>query len=185
MIDFITGPIIENKDKIINAINDTLKPIETVTQAIEDTVHKVADKLTELYDEHIGPFIQNTKNSISTFVGVVLDMYSQYIAPILDMLGQKFQEIMSGPVGNAIDQAIGLIGRLINILNWLWNSVLIPVMNWIVENIVPVIAPIIEWLGSTLFDFVGTVVQVVASILKRRRWIPTGIRSLQVRYACH
>ena len=55
LIDFITGPIIENKDKIINAINDTLKPIETVTQAIEDTVHKVADKLTELYDEHIGP----------------------------------------------------------------------------------------------------------------------------------
>lgn len=167
LIDFITGPIIENKDKIINAINDTLKPIETVTQAIEDTVHKVADKLTELYDEHIGPFIQNTKNSISTFVGLVLDMYSQYIAPILDMLGQKFQEIMSGPVGNAIDQAIGLIGRLIDILNWLWNSVLIPVMNWIVENIVPVIAPIIEWLGSTLFDFVGTVVQVVASILKQ------------------
>lgn len=167
LIDFITGPIIENKDKIINAINDTLKPIETVTQAIEDTVHKVADKLTKLYDEHIGPFIQNTKNSISTFVGLVLDMYSQYIAPILDMLGQKFQEIMSGPVGNAIDQAIGLIGRLIDILNWLWNSVLIPVMNWIVENIVPVIAPIIEWLGSTLFDFVGTVVQVVASILKQ------------------
>lgn len=167
LIDFITGPIVENKDKIINAINDTLKPIETVTQAIEDTVHKVADKLTELYDEHIGPFIQNTKNSISTFVGLVLDMYSQYIAPILDMLGQKFQEIMSGPVGNAIDQAIGLIGRLIDILNWLWNSVLIPVMNWIVENIVPVIAPIIEWLGSTLFDFVGTVVQVVASILKQ------------------
>lgn len=167
LIDFITGPIIENKDKIINAINDTLKPIETVTQAIEDTVHKVADKLTELYDEHIGPFIQNTKNSISTFVDLVLDMYSQYIAPILDMLGQKFQEIMSGPVGNAIDQAIGLIGRLIDILNWLWNSVLIPVMNWIVENIVPVIAPIIEWLGSTLFDFVGTVVQVVASILKQ------------------
>lgn len=167
LIDFITGPIIENKDKIINAINDTLKPIETVTQAIEDTVHKVADKLTELYDEHIGPFIQNTKNSISTFVGLVLDMYSQYIAPILDMLGQKFQEIMSGPVGNAIDQAIGLIGRLIDILNWLWNSVLIPVMNWFVENIVPVIAPIIEWLGSTLFDFVGTVVQVVASILKQ------------------
>nr|DAG37425.1 MAG TPA: minor tail protein [Caudoviricetes sp.] len=166
VIECIAGPIIENKDKIVQAINETLKPIETITQAIEDTVHKLADKLTELYDQHIGPFLQNTKSSISNFVGMILDAYNQYIAPILDQWGQKFQEIMNGPVGNAINQVIGFIGRLIDILNWLLNTVLIPLMGWIVSNIVPVIAPIVSWLGSTLLEFVGTVIQVAASILE-------------------
>ena len=166
VIECIAGPIIENKDKIIQAINETLKPIETITQAIEDTVHKLADKLTELYDQHIGPFLQNMKSSISNLVGMILDAYNQYIAPILDQWGQKFQEIMNGPVGNAINQVIGFIGRLIDILNWLLNTVLIPLMGWIVSNIVPVIAPIVSWLGSTLLEFVGTVIQVAASILE-------------------
>ncbi len=166
VIECIAGPIIENKDKIIQAINETLKPIETITQAIEDTVHKLADKLTELYDQHIGPFLQNTKSSISNLVGMILNAYNQYIAPILDQWGQKFQEIMNGPVGNAINQVIGFVGRLIDILNWLLNTVLIPLMGWIVSNIVPVIAPIVSWLGSTLLEFVGTVIQVAASILE-------------------
>ncbi len=54
VMDAIATPIIENKDKIIEAINNTLKPIEEITQSIEDFVQKLADKLTELYDEHIG-----------------------------------------------------------------------------------------------------------------------------------
>ena len=167
VMDAIATPIIENKDKIIEAINNTLKPIEEITQSIEDFVQKLADKLTELYDEHIGPFINDVGSGLSEIGGTLLDTYNQYIAPILDQWAQKFDEVLNGPVGNAIDHIIDEIGRLIDGLNWLWNNVLIPLIQWLIENVIPVLAPIVAWIGDTLLSIVASVTGMADSVLKQ------------------
>lgn len=167
VMDAIATPIIENKDKIIEAINNTLKPIEEITQSIEDFVQKLADKLTELYDEHIGPFINDVGSGLSKIGGTLLDTYNQYIAPILDQWAQKFDEVLNGPVGDAIDHIIDEIGRLIDGLNWLWNNVLIPLIQWLIENVIPVLAPIVAWIGDTLLSIVASVTGMADSVLKQ------------------
>ena len=167
VMDAIATPIIENKDKIIEAINNTLKPIEEITQSIEDFVQKLADKLTELYDEHIGPFINDVGSDLSEIGGTLLDTYNQYIAPILDQWAQKFDEVLNGPVGDAIDHIIDEIGRLIDGLNWLWNNVLIPLIQWLIENVIPVLAPIVAWIGDTLLSIVASVTGMADSVLKQ------------------
>lgn len=167
VMDAIATPIIENKDKIIEAINNTLKPIEEITQSIEDFVQKLADKLTELYDEHIGPFINDVGSGLSEIGGTLLDTYNQYIAPILDQWAQKFDEVLNGPVGDAIDHIIDEIGRLIDGLNWLWNNVLIPLIQWLIENVIPVLAPIVAWIGDTLLSIVASVTGMADSVLKQ------------------
>lgn len=167
VMDAIATPIIENKDKIIEAINNTLKPIEEITQSIEDFVQKLADKLTELYDEHIGPFINDVGSGLSEIGGTLLDTYNQYIAPILDQWAQKFDEVLNGPVGDAIDHIIDEIGRLIDGLNWLWNNVLIPLIQWLIENVIPVLAPIVAWIGDTLLSIVASVTGMADSVFKQ------------------
>lgn len=167
VMDAIATPIIENKDKIIEAINNTLKPIEEITQSIEDFVQKLADKLMELYDEHIGPFINDVGSGLSEIGGTLLDTYNQYIAPILDQWAQKFDEVLNGPVGDAIDHIIDEIGRLIDGLNWLWNNVLIPLIQWLIENVIPVLAPIVAWIGDTLLSIVASVTGMADSVLKQ------------------
>lgn len=167
VMDAIATPTIENKDKIIEAINNTLKPIEEITQSIEDFVQKLADKLTELYDEHIGPFINDVGSGLSEIGGTLLDTYNQYIAPILDQWAQKFDEVLNGPVGDAIDHIIDEIGRLIDGLNWLWNNVLIPLIQWLIENVIPVLAPIVAWIGDTLLSIVASVTGMADSVLKQ------------------
>lgn len=167
VMDAIATPIIENKDKIIEAINNTLKPIEEITQSIEDFVQKLADKLTELYDEHIGPFINDVGSGLSEIGGTLLDTYNQYIAPILDQWAQKFDEVLNGPVGDAIDHIIDETGRLIDGLNWLWNNVLIPLIQWLIENVIPVLAPIVAWIGDTLLSIAASVTGMADSVLKQ------------------
>ena len=167
VMDAIATPIIKNKDKIIEAINNTLKPIEEITQSIEDFVQKLADKLTELYDEHIGPFINDIGSGLSEICGTLLDTYNQYIAPILDQWAQKFDEVLNGPVGDAIDHIIDEIGKLIDGLNWLWNNVLVPLIQWLIENVIPVLAPIVAWIGDTLLSIVASVTGMADSVLKQ------------------
>nr|DAQ56728.1 MAG TPA: minor tail protein [Bacteriophage sp.] len=166
ILDALTKPFIENKDKFIEAINSTLEPIEEVAQSIETFLQGVADKLTELYDQHVHPFLQEIGNGLTEIVETILDTYNEYVAPILDVLAQKVDEVLNGSVKDAINQLLNVLGQVIDLLKLLWDKVLVPLIEWIVENILPILAPIIGGIINMALNLVGIVTQVSAGILK-------------------
>lgn len=166
ILDALTKPFIENKEKFIEAINSTLEPIEEVAQSIETFLQGVADKLTELYDQHIHPFLQEIGNGLTEIVGTILDTYNEYVAPILDVLAQKVDEVLNGSVKDAINQLLNVLGQVIDLLKLLWDKVLVPLIEWIVENILPILAPIVGGIINMALNLVGIVTQVSAGILK-------------------
>lgn len=166
ILDALTKPIIDNKDDWVKAINDTLKPIEEVAQSIETFLQNVADRLTKLYDEHISPFIHDIGDGLTQIVDTLLTTYDEYIAPVLDNWAKKFDEVLNGQVGDAINQVLNVLGQLIDLLDTLWNVVLVPLIDWIIQNIVPILAPIVEWIGNTALDLIGTISQVVSGIMQ-------------------
>lgn len=166
ILDALTKPFIENKDKFIEAINRTLEPIEEVAQSIETFLQGIADKLTELYDQHIHPFLQEIGNGLTEIVGTILDTYNKYVAPILDILAQKVDEVLNGSVKDAINQLLNVLGQVIDLLKLLWDKVLVPLIEWIVENILPILAPIVGGIINMALNLVGIVAQVSAGILK-------------------
>lgn len=166
LINFIVQPIVDNKQKIITAINELLAPIETITQGIETFLHNVADGVTDLYDNHIAPYFQKLTNGFSMIVGALLDVFNNYIAPVLSNIATLVSEVLNGPVSDAIGQALMLIGKVIDILGILWESVLAPFISWLIETIIPVLAPIFEWVATTFINLFGTVSQITAGILE-------------------
>lgn len=166
ILDALTKPFIENKDDWVKAINDTLKPIEEVAQSIETFLQNVADRLTKLYDEHVSPFINDIGDGLTQIVDTLLTTYDEYIAPVLDNWAKKFDEVLNGQVGDAINQVLNVLGQLIDLLDALWNVVLVPLIDWIIQNIVPILTPIVEWIGNTALDLFGTISQVVSGILQ-------------------
>lgn len=166
LINFIVQPIVDNKEKIITAINGLLAPIETITQGIETFLHNVADGVTDLYDNHIAPYFQKLTNGFSMIVGALLDVFNNYIAPVLSNIATLVSEVLNGPVSDAIGQALILIGKVIDILGTLWESVLAPFISWQIETILPVLGPIFEWVATTFINLFGTVSQITAGILE-------------------
>lgn len=166
LINFIVQPIVDNKEKIITAINGLLAPIETITQGIETFLHNVADGVTDLYDNHIAPYFQKLTNGFSMIVGALLDVFNNYIAPVLSNIATLVSEVLNGPVSDAIGQALILIGKVIDILGTLWESVLAPFISWLIETIIPLLAPIFEWVATTFINLFGTVSQITAGILE-------------------
>lgn len=166
ILEALTKPIIDNKDNWVKAINDTLKPIEEVAQSIETFLQNVADRLTKLYDEHVSPFINDIGDGLTKIVDTLLTTYDEYIAPVLDNWAKKFDDVLNGQVGDAINQVLNVLGQLIDLLGVLWNVVLVPLIDWIIQNIVPILAPIVEWIGNTALDLIGTIAQVVSGIMQ-------------------
>lgn len=165
LLNMIVQPLMENKEAIKTALLETLQPIQTITQAIETFLQSITDKIMALYNEHIKPFIDSITQGISDIVGTFLAAYNEYIAPILDAWAAKFDEVLNGPVLEAINSFLSVVGKVIDILKLLWEKVLVPLIEWIIENIIPVLAPIVEWIGATALDLVGTVAEMASGIL--------------------
>lgn len=172
ILDCITGPIIDNKDKIKTAIQNTLKPIETVVTTLKNYIDKTVKTIIKLYDEHIHPFLMNIKDGVSDLVGTVLDGYNKYVAPVLKKLSEKFKEVFEDHVQPMIDKFAEAIGSIFDVLNKLWTKILQPLCKWILENIMPIIADVVEAVGETFLsaienvsDFLGGVFDVIKNIV--------------------
>ena len=173
-------PFIENKDKIKDALSQTLEPIKTVVQSIADAVRKLVDGIVALYDEHIHPFFESIKKGFTEILGKLVDGYNDYIVPVLDRLAEKFKEVMEGSVGDAINSALEFLGKLTDALKLLWDEVLMPFIGWLAENIFPVIAPILEDLGSvflTVFGAIADIISLVFDVLSNLIDFVTGVFS--------
>lgn len=164
ILNMITLPIIENKDKIKTAIEGTLQAIEPFTSGLLTAVQAVRDAVSKIYDDHLKPLFDSIAKGLSTILGKLLDGYNQYVVPVLKALGERFKEIMEGPFGDTVDKIANFIGKLIDALRLLWENILVPLFSWIAQNIMPILAKIIQFIGEKLLNKLETVIKVVGDI---------------------
>lgn len=165
LLDGITRPFRENKDAIKNSLLETLEPIRTVTQSLEELVQRVWDKVNSVYDESIKPFIDSISSGVSDILGKLLEGYNTYIVPVLDGLSQKLSELLEGPVGTLIESVLTLLGKIFEILMVVWQKALMPVFVWIAENVMPILAPIVNIIGTVFIEAIGLLITVITSVV--------------------
>lgn len=157
-------PVIQNVDKIKTAIENTLIPIETVLNTLHQAVVDTFEKISATYDQYVKPFMDALTQGISEIVSTFLDAYNTYLVPVLDYLADKFTSVWQEHIQPAINGIIELLGKVFELLTAVWQSVLQPLINWIAENIMPVIAPIIQFLGERILDFATLIADAVKDI---------------------
>ena len=161
----MTQPFIDNKDKITQAINETIAPVQHLAQVIEDFTHDTADKIIAFYDGTVKPFVDDIEAGLSSILSTLLDAYNGYIAPIIDEWGSRLEGLINGPVTDFVDKTLDVIGKIVDALQELWNNVLVPLINWIIKNVIPLLSPVVQWCGDALIDLLGDAVKMVNGIL--------------------
>lgn len=164
ILNMITKPIIDNKDKIKSAIEGTLQAIEPFTSGLLTAVQTVRDAVSDIYDNHLKPLFDSIAKGLSEILGKLLDGYNKYMLPVLQGLGEKFKELMEGPFGDTINKVKDFIGKLIDAVKLFWENVLVPFFSWIADNIMPVLTPIIDFIGNTVLTIFKTIIKVVGDI---------------------
>lgn len=165
VLDIILTPFTNNAGKIKTAVENTIKPIETVFGTFAESVGKTFDRINQMYDEHLAPLFISIRNGFSEIVGTFVEGYNQYFSPVLDKLATKFSNIWKNHIQPTINNAIDVIGKVSDVVKVFWEEMMQPFINWIVENIFPVISPIIEGLGLAFEESFGLMVDVVNELL--------------------
>lgn len=165
IISAIVKPFVENEDKIKAVLENTLKPLSTITSTIADAVTHIYEKLIEVYDSKIKPAIQDISDGIGQILGTILDVYNEHVAPVLDTLANKFKTLWNNNLKPLVDNIIELLGSVASLIGTLWKEVLAPLVSWLIETIVPVVAPIFEKLGSTIMNVFGYASNIISGII--------------------
>ena len=162
LVYIFTQPFIENKDLIKETIEGMLEPISSVLNTIKNGFQDTFSKFWEVYNTYIAPAVENIKNGFSSILNTILTVWNENLKPIFDEWAIKFDTLWKEHIQPMIDAFLVLIGKLVNAVSELWNTWLVPIINWIVENVVPVITPILETIGNT----VGAVFASIMDVLK-------------------
>lgn len=166
MIDMITTPFVENKDRIEEALRGFLEPIQKVMESIKIAVMAAVDNIVALYDEHIHPFIMTVKEAFTEWFQHILDGFNKYIKPVLDKFAEKFDNVVNNHVVPMVEKAMLYFGKAADMIQRIWEEFLKPVVSWIIDIAVPFIAVELEYLGNRFNIFFAVVSDVVGGIFE-------------------
>lgn len=165
VMNLTAKPIIENADKIKEAIKGTLEPIGKVLSTLNKSIKHTFEVMGEAYDEHVKPMFDALSDGLGEAVGTLLDAYNKHIKPVLDSLADKFAVVWTSSIQPTIDKAIEFIGKIADLITALWTNVVQPFIQWLIDTIIPIVAPIFETIGSTIMGVFGTISDMVGGAL--------------------
>lgn len=163
-LSLFTVPIVQNVDKISVTLENMLGRWRTVFDTLSQSVTDTFDKINQVYDQYFKPFADSITQGISDILGVFLDAYNTYLSPVLDYLADKFSTVWQEHIQPALNGIIELAGKIFENLQALWQTLLVPLIEWIINNIMPVISPIVKELGDCFLDFLATAGDVIKGI---------------------
>ena len=110
-------------EKFRTAIQTTGEVIRTVWKAVFkpvfDTLMKVLD---EIWTDHAKPLIENFLDFAGTLAAVALDVYNNFIAPMVKWFAETFGPVISGVFSAALEYVGGAIGGVMDALSELWAA---------------------------------------------------------------
>ena len=164
LVYVIAQPFIDNKDLIKETLQGILEPISSVLGTIKQGIQDTFATFWNVYDTYIAPAVENIKNGFSSILETVLTVWNENIKPILDEWAARFDTLWKEHLQPMVNSFLEFIGKLINGLSELWNTWLVPIINWIVENVVPVLSPIFETIGNLFMNAFGVIADILNGI---------------------
>lgn len=163
---FLIQPIVNNKDKISEAITNTLEPISTVVGTIKNAVSDAFAKINAVYNEHIAPLFTAFKEGASDSLGKLLELYNTYVAPVLDAWAAKFRDVYEKNLKPCMENIMELVGSVVDYIKMRYEMFIKPIFDWLIAHLVPVLAPIVKEIGNVFMDVFGAIGKIVGGFAK-------------------
>lgn len=166
LYNLIAQPIIDNKDKIQQAVMGLLEPISIAMDTIHGAIKNTFEQIFNVYDEYLAPAFQNITDGFSSLVSSLLDVWNSQVAPFLTTVATAIQTLWETHLQPFVNNLITLVGKIVLAISELWKNVLEPLIAWIVANVVPVITPILETLVKYVSSIIGTIADILSGMME-------------------
>ena len=140
LVSLVSQPIMDSKEAIKGALEDLIAGIQKVTEFLSKLVADIGKFLRQIYDEIIAPIFDNIKERLTL---LLQDSISPFVSQVGELLG-------------AIGEA----------LTALWEGFLRPLVQWIIDNILPVLTPIINGVVDNVFNAITRICDLITGVIQ-------------------
>ena len=145
----------ENKEKLKTTIDSILAPFADVLNTLETSMQETFSKLHSVYDQTIGPAIESISGGLSDALGSLLDLWNDYVAPVLDEFAKGFDTVWKENVQPFIDSVIDGFGKVAKLFDAILTDTLTPLFGWLCDVLGPIIQPILDAISDGFLNVVG------------------------------
>lgn len=165
MLNLLITPITNNCELLKQTIENTLSPISSIFGTLAEIMTALGDKIQEIYEVYISPFFQNLALGISDTFGKLLEVWNVYVVPFLENIATGFAQLWAEHLSPLMDKIGGLIGSIVQAIQALWNGVLKPVIDWVIQNVLPKVVPVLEGLWNTIKTVFGFISDAIGGLI--------------------
>lgn len=177
----LTGPIINNKDAIKEALSGTLEPISSIVGTVKQFVQDTFQSIWDSYNTHIKPAFDNIESGFDKIFKALLETYNTYFLPVYNNIASGIEDLYKDHIKPYVSKLTDTIGVLIENISLIWDKTLAPLVVWIIKTFGPQIADIVnsvaETFGtafSTIFDVLGDALDAIKGLLDFVTGVFTG-----------
>lgn len=161
----IIKPFVDNKEGFRTALEGFLGVLAEVTGTIKQGIDDTFDKLNEVYDEHFKPFFDSVAQGLSDLVGQFLEFWNGSVQPILDQWASDFDELWKTHIQPLLNNVAEFLGKIADLLKVLWENILQPFIEYVIQNVLPKLLPVIQAVWDTLKNLFGYISDMVSEVI--------------------
>ena len=183
MLDLFGPSITQNIDNFKQLIESYAEGWEGYLAFWKDVTQTIKEKVVGLI-EAVKPLIQEAGQILADIVAYVIQIYNEWVAPIIDEINQSLTEMWDEYIDPILQDIIDIVSELIDfltpIITKLWQEVLKPTLDWLIPTLGQILVPIISsvWqlvvyvlktflnIFKFVFDLIKEVVGFVVAVLK-------------------
>lgn len=166
ILHLLLDPFVNNQDDIATAVQGIIDVLAVFSGTVADIVGQVGDGFTALYSNYISPFISHFTDGISDLLGSFLNFWNNNMQPVLMQWASMFDDTYQSHLKPMIDAFMELLGVLIEYIQLFWDNYLKAPLQWIIENVLPMLQPILEDLGKQVKLAVDIIADVITTMIK-------------------
>lgn len=178
VFNLLTQPFIDNADTIKTVLEGLLGVIATVTGTIKTLIDDLMDKLNEVYDQHIKPLIDAIAQGLSVILEAVLGFIQSDVLPFLEHVAEKLDEFIGDHAGPMFEALLDLIGAVADLIKAVWDNILVPILTWIFDTLLPGTGKWGEDTADIVFTVLGVITDVVTLVIKAVTWLVNFVTKL-------
>lgn len=181
LFTLLTKPFVDNKDGFLQASGNIATFLLSIFTKATEGIQAFSEKVLAIYNTRIAPIISKITGDISELVNKFLTWFNEDMGPVLDGWGKSFSEIWDEHIDPLWQNLAEFFAEVMENIGYLWDKTLKPFVEWIIDNVLPVITPIIKSVGNIfmrVFGAIGDIINFVIDILSGLITFITGVFTL-------
>lgn len=149
-------------ETIDRSINDIIIPsLDTISGVATD----IFDIIGEAWATHGGALLDNISTLLENIRGHFDNFYNNVFKPVWDNIMAVFTEVWENSLKPLVDKFVDALLTIGNELIIFYNNVLAPVVDWVIENIYPIIVKFINNVIKTVGKVVSAISDAIGGII--------------------